>query len=160
MSVVKASHFGKSVKALCFSTLTSTTSTERVRFALGLGPSGGSVTALWYTINQHFLTVARESCPPDVLHGLSDAEWDEMLRCSLEVFGDTKFKDHGVAEAPPPGDERERWNARREARIEQLLAEMAERYKRREYTEFIYKVEEITGPIEITHLVPKVVDPR
>ncbi|CAI8723768.1 hypothetical protein EMIT0P201_10503 [Pseudomonas chlororaphis] len=37
---------------------------------------------------------------------------------------------------------------------------MAERYKRCEYTEFIYKVEEITGPIEITHLAPKVVDPR
>ncbi|MBP5089954.1 hypothetical protein HUS91_31255 [Pseudomonas chlororaphis] len=157
MSVVKASHFGRSVKALCFSTLTSTTSTERLRFALGLGSSGESVTALWYMINQHFLTVTRESCPPDAPHGLSDAAWDEMLRCSLEIFGDMKFKDHGVAEAPPPGDARDRWSAKREARVEQLLAEMAERYKRREYTEFIYRIEEITGPIEITLLAPKVI---
>ncbi len=79
-----------------------------------------------------------------------------MLRGFLEVIGSTKFKEKGVTEAPPPGKDRDEWNASRMARADDLLAIEASRLKSQEVREFIYKLDEITGPIEAVQLAPKV----
>ncbi len=114
-------------------------------FTVGRDSSGTEVIALWYSIDGDLLTVTQDSYPKDA----PEEQWDEMLTNILEVQGCTKFQDR-ISQAPPLGKQRDKWNATRMARIDDLLTSYVERLKLRERTKFIFKLAEITGPIEST----------
>jgi len=114
-------------------------------FTVGRDSSGMEVAALWYSIDGDLLTITQDSYPKDA----PEEQWDEMLTNLLEVDGCTKFQDR-IAQAPPPGKQRDKWNAVRMARVDDLFTSYAERLKREERKEFIFKLAEVTGPIEST----------
>jgi hypothetical protein len=119
--------------------------TQGFEFTVGRDSSGTEVTALWYSIDGDLLTITQDSYPKDA----PEEQWDEMLTNLLEVGGCSKFQDR-LAQAPPPGKQRDKWNAVRMARVDDLLASYVERLKREERKEFIFKLAEVTGPIEST----------
>ncbi|TBN49852.1 hypothetical protein [Pseudomonas sp. BGI-2] len=121
--------------------------TQGFEFTVGRNSSGTEVTALWYSIDGDLLTITQDSYPKDA----PEERWDEMLTNVLEVDGCTKFQDR-IAQAPPPGKQRDKWNALRMARVDDLLTSYVERLKLEERTQFIFKLAELTGPIESTLL--------
>lgn len=118
---------------------------QAFEFKLGRDPSGKDVNALWYSIDGDLLTVTEDSFPK----GAPEEQWDEMLTNILEVQGCTKFPDR-ITPAPPPGKQREEWNATRMARVDELLISFTERLKLKERTKFVFKMADVTGPIEST----------
>jgi hypothetical protein len=120
---------------------------QNFEFTLGRAPCGKDVTSLWYSIDGDLLTVTEDSFPK----GAPEEQWDEILTNILEVQGCTKFQGK-IAPAPPSGKQRDEWNTARMARVDELLISYTERLKLMERTKFIFKLADVTGPIEPTLL--------
>lgn len=154
--VFEAPRFGVPVSRLCFSaTVVDGTNKSGVvvlrpqafEYMVGQGPSGKDVSSLWYSIDGDLLTVTEDSFPKNA----PEEQWDEILTNLLEVQGCTKFQDR-IAPAPPPGKQRDEWNATRMARVDELLTSYTERLKLKERKKFVFKLADVTGPVESTLL--------
>lgn len=131
------------IEGTCGSPGKVTVTPERCEYVLGLGPCGRVVTELCYSIDSSYLTVTQTSYPQDAPEDVTE-----------ELFALTR-KIHRVwvgAERVDPGVDGEQWEAVQKDRAEGLRALLAAREKLKEIKQFTYKVQEITGRIETTHI--------
>lgn len=131
------------VEGTCGSPRKVTVTPERCEYVLGLGPCGRVVTELRYSIDSSYLTVTQTSYPEDAPEDVEE-ELVTLTRRLLSVTGGYQSVD--------PGASRESWVSVQKDRIDGLKAIHKARKNLKEIKEFIYKVQEITGRIETTHI--------
>lgn len=120
-----------------------TVTPERCEYVLGLGPCGRVVTELRYSIDSSYLTVTQTSYPQD-----APEDVEEELISLMKRLHDVRSGFLSV----DPGDSRESWVSVQKDRIDGLRAILRAREKLKEIKQFTYKVQEITGRIETTHI--------
>ncbi|MDF2397087.1 hypothetical protein GWQ44_16190 [Pseudomonas sp. 3MA1] len=131
------------VEGTCESPGKVTVTPERCEYVLGLGPCGRVVTELRYSLDSSYLTVTQTSYPQDAPEDV-EVELLTLIKRLHDVTGGYRSVDPGAS-----GDQ---WVSVQQDRIDGLKAIRRAREKLKEIKQFTYKVQEITGRIETTHI--------